>query len=374
MSPPAEPASPCDLVAFYLPQYHPIPENDAWWGRGFTEWTNVVRATPRFRGHYQPHLPSELGFYDLRVPETRAQQAALAAQYGVTAFCYYHYWFNGRRVLERPFNEVLASGQPDFPFLLCWANENWTRAWDGGAADVLLAQDYSPDDDLRHIRSLLPAFRDPRYFRYEDKPMFLIYRSATRPDMRASIETWRTEAHRAGVGELYLVRIDGHEDDVASDLFEQGFDAAVDWIPDFSKQGRPARRGRHWSIARRLGLASMAYRNNTVVPYERIVENMTNRTEPGYRRHPCVTVSWDNSARRAAGAFIVTGATPESYANWLEATIRRTPPGVEGRKLVFINAWNEWAEGNHLEPDQRWGRGYLDATRNALERASAVGR
>ena len=294
MSPPL-PGS-CDLVAFYLPQFHPIPENDAWWGKGFTEWTNVVRATPRFRGHYQPHMPSELGFYDLRVPEVRENQAALAAEYGVTAFCYYHYWFNGRRLLERPFDEVLASGKPEFPFLLCWANESWTRAWDGSLTDLLLSQDYSDEDDVRHIRSLFPAFEDARYYRYDGKPMFIVYRSSLLPDMRRTIDTWRSEARRAGLGELYLARVDGHADDITPDPIEQGFDAAVDWIPDFGKMGRPLRWNRAWGLTRRLRLTSRAHGDNRIVPYERVVSKMLSRPAPDYVRHPCVTPSWDNSA------------------------------------------------------------------------------
>src|SRR5215467_8332153 len=170
------------LIAFYLPQFHPISGNDQWWGKGFTEWRNVVRGRPLFPGHYQPHLPADLGFYDLRVPEIRQAQADLAQEYGIHGFCYYHYWFNGRRLLQRPFEEILASGKPDFPFCLCWANENWTRTWDGGDDQILLAQNYSDEDDLTHIKSLIPAFRDKRYIRVNGKPVLLVYRTTSLPN------------------------------------------------------------------------------------------------------------------------------------------------------------------------------------------------
>lgn len=367
------PGESCDVIAFYLPQFHPVPENDQWWGKGFTEWTNVAKARPRFRGHYQPHLPGELGFYDLRLPEVREQQATLARDHGITAFCYYHYWFNGRRLLERPFDEVLASGRPDFPFLLCWANENWTRAWDGGPHEILLSQEYSVEDDIAHIRSLLPAFRDPRYYRIGGKPVFIVYRASMLPDPRRTLDTWRSEAARAGVGALHLVRVDGHGIDTVDDPIAQGFDAAVGWIPNYAQQGRPLRWGRRWGISRRLGLTERSFGVNRVVPYERVMKNSLSEAEPAYLRYPCVTPSWDNSARRRQMAFITAGATPDLYQSWLEQALRRVLDRPVEQRLLFINAWNEWAEGNHLEPDQRWGRAYLDATRSALERIGCLG-
>ena len=190
--------APC-VLAFYLPQFHPIPENDQWWGKGFTEWSNVSKAKPLFQGHYQPHLPADLGFYDLRLPETRAAQAEMAREHGIDGFCYYHYWFNGRRILERPIREILAAGEPKFPFCVCWANENWTRRWDGRDAEVLLEQRYSVQDDIAHIRSLIPMFEDARYIRVDGKPLFLVYRSTAIPDARATTDRWRREAERAGL-------------------------------------------------------------------------------------------------------------------------------------------------------------------------------
>ena len=184
-------------VAFYLPQFHRVAENDAWWGEGFTEWTNVRDGRPRFPGHTQPHVPGELGYYDLTDPDVRAAQASLAGRHGIDAFCYYHYWFGGRRLLERPFDEVLRSGEPDFPFLLCWANEPWTRAWSGGGRHVLMPQPYSDIDDVAHIRALLPAFADPRYLRIDGRPVFLVYKAGELPD---ALPHHRHVARRSGTG------------------------------------------------------------------------------------------------------------------------------------------------------------------------------
>ena len=224
------------LIAFYLPQYHPVPENDQWWGEGFTEWRNVMEGKPLFRGHYQPHIPADLGFYDLRVEETRDAQAKLAEEHGIHGFCYYHYWFNGKRILERPFNEVLKSGKPDFPFCLCWANENWTRVWDGGENHILLEQNYNERDDLEHIRALIPAFKDPRYIMIDGKPLFLVYRTESLPDPKKTAEIWRTEARKSGIKELYLARVESFTANVNPN--EIGFDASVEFAPDWRNKGK----------------------------------------------------------------------------------------------------------------------------------------
>lgn len=191
-------------LCFYLPQYHPTAENDRWWGKGFTEWTNVAKARPLYRWHYQPHIPADLGFYDLRVPETRIAQASLARTYGIHGFCYYHYWFNGRMLLDRPFNEVLDSGKPDFPFCLCWANENWTRRWDGQDSEILIAQNYLEYDPSCHMDWLCRAFRDSRYIRVEGRPLFLVYNSPAIPDVKAVLESWRKSAHRNGIDDIFI--------------------------------------------------------------------------------------------------------------------------------------------------------------------------
>ena len=353
------------VIAFYLPQFHPIPENDRWWGAGFTEWTNVTRAKPQFPGHYQPHLPADLGFYDLRLPETREAQAALAARYGIHGFCYYHYWFTGKRLLERPFEEVLSSGRPDFPFCLCWANEHWSRRWSGEELDVLVKQRYSQEDDRAHIRSLIPAFSDPRYIRVDGKALFIVYRASHLPDPRSTTQTWREVAKAAGI-DLYLARVDNPGDDaVAPEAW--GFDAAVEFQPAWTQIGAPRRPSRWSRLLRsmRLGSGTAEERHN-IFDYGEIVDRMLARQPPSYKRFPCVTPMWDNTARRREGAYIFHGSTPQLYERWLRSVMTQWQPPSSDENLVFINAWNEWAEGNHLEPDQKWGRAYLEATGRAI--------
>lgn len=353
------------LIAFYLPQYHPIPENDEWWGKGFTEWTNVAKAKPLFHGHYQPHVPADLGFYDLRLPETRIAQAELARDYGIYGFCYYHYWFNGRRILERPFSEVLYSGSPDFPFCLCWANENWTRVWDGGDKNLLLQQHYSLEDDEQHIRALLPALSDPRYIKINGKPLLLIYRSELLHDPKRTANCWRTIALKEGIGELYLARVESFRVDIApADI---GFDAAIEFAPDWANRGDPFHRDSISRLKTKLRLKPSSFQYNDVTGYENMVRLMLAKKEKQYPWFRCATPGFDNSARRSESAAIITGATPDIYGSWLRTLIERvrSNPNHE-EKIVFVNAWNEWGEGNHLEPDLKWGRGFLEATRQAL--------
>ncbi len=355
-------------ICFYLPQFHPVPENDEWWGKGFTEWRNVTKARPLFPGHYQPHQPADLGFYDLRLPEVREAQAELARQHGIHGFCYYHYWFNGRRILERPFNDVLESGKPDLPFCLCWANENWTRVWDGGERDVLLEQKYSFEDDLAHIRSLIPAFKDPRYICINGKPLFLVYRTELLPDPAKTAALWQEEAMKAGLPGLYLARVENFVKDV--DPNSIGFDAAVEFAPDASKGGEILFRGRMATLLGKLNLLPAVFRDNRVYSYSATMLGMLAKPEPGYPWFRCVSPMWDNSARRSVNANIFIGSTPALFRQWLGKIADRTRQRFEGdERIVFINAWNEWAEGCHLEPDQKWGHAYLEATRDALTAA-----
>jgi lipopolysaccharide biosynthesis protein len=357
------------LIAFYLPQYHPIPENDQWWGAGFTEWTNVTKARPLFRGHYQPHLPADLGFYDLRVPEVREIQAALAREYGIYGFCYHHYWFHGRRLLHRPFEEVLASARPDFPFCLCWANETWNRVWDGNDHEVLIAQTHSHDDDLAHISALIPAFRDRRYIRIHGKPLFLVYRTDRLPNPRRTAAIWRGEAARAGIDDLFLAAVESHDHDIKP--AEIGFDACVEFAPNWRGMFRPRFsqfRRKRYTLLRKMGVIPQGYVENNVFDYQAMVDHMLETQPPAHRYFLGVTPSWDNTSRRPGNARILLGSTPQKYESWLRTVVGRTTERFSSdERIVFVNAWNEWGEGCHLEPDLRWGRAYLEATRRALQ-------
>lgn len=338
-----------------------------------------MNAKPRFRGHYQPHLPADLGFYDLRVPETRQAQADMANAYGIHGFCYYHYWFNGRRILERPFNEVFESGAPSFPFMLCWANENWTRVWDGGENAVLLRQEYSLEDDRRHIRALIPYFRDERYIRVGDKPVFAFYKDSLFPDIRSTLEVFRTEAYANGF-ELYLVRFERYKDTGFSNPADAGFDAAVEFQPlsrswgEYvarvgSKPNTATDRLSRW-ISRRIGTWNGENRRYSMPQF---VEYDLSRPQPDYKIFPGVCPGWDNSSRRVGRtALIFEDSTPQVFEAWARGKVKSFRPYSADENFLFVNAWNEWAEGNHLEPDQRFGLSFLESLRNALNLNSNI--
>ena len=356
-------------LAVYLPQYHPIPENDEWWGKGFTEWTNVVKGKKIIDGQYQPHLPADLGFYDLRIPEVREQQANMAKQHGIYGFCYYHYWFNSRRILERPFNEVLASGNPDFPFCLCWANENWSRNWDGRNKDILLQQNYSTEDDVDHIRYLCEhVFSDERYIKVDGKPVFMIYRPSLFPDMRKTIETWRNEARKYGYTDLYLGFFWSFE--YGTDPAYYGFDFAA----MFPSNSLPVHRSDSYlsHALRKMGvnLKLTVKQRYLVYKYEKIAKYCMQMEFPDeYVLYPSIFPMWDNYARRRnGGGKIVINSTPHLYEAWLERVCERWAPPSEDENFIFINAWNEWAEGNHLEPCEKWGSQYLESTKRVLDK------
>ncbi|MBS1228234.1 MAG: Polysaccharide biosynthesis protein [Proteobacteria bacterium] len=362
----------CKFISIVLPQFHPFAENDRWWGKGFTEWTNVAKARPLFTGHNQPQLPADLGFYDLRLPQARAGQAELAAQYGIDGFCYYHYWFKGKRLLNYPIEENLKSGQPDFPFCLCWANESWTRAWDGESRELLVEQGYSDDDDLAHIRHLLPFFADRRYIRVDSRPLFVVYRADDLPNPRKTFDLWRNEALKSGVGELCLARFERGGGGGHKDPRDDGLDLSIEFAPDWRNLG-----GRYYATAKarlaaRLGIIPKAYLEHNIFDYRRMVEKVMAKSPPDYPFVRCVSPGFDNSSRRAADATIIINGSPDAYQDWLsrsaEWSLAHNRPE---HRLVFINAWNEWAEGNHLEPCAKFGRAYLEATQTVRQRFSA---
>ncbi len=339
------------LIAINLPQFHPIAENDRWGERALRSGPTLPRRRPCSPVITKPHVPADLGFYDLRLPEVRKAQAELARESGINGFCYYHYWFNGKLLLERPIQDVLKTGEPDFPFCLCWANENWTRRWDGGDHEILMEQKYSEQDDRNHIRYLAEFFRDPRYIRVGEKPLFLVYRANRIPDPSRTTRIWREEARRLGIGELYLCRVESFPDE-HTDPAASGFDAAVEFQPDWTHVGPPVHH--------------LAEKDCRIYRYGDVAQRMMKKATPPYKRFPCVTPRWDNSPRWKKGATIFIDSSPELYERWLRATLETFKPASPEENIVFLNAWNEWGEGNHLEPDVRFGRGYLEATKRAL--------
>jgi len=354
-------------IAIYLPQFHPIPENDEWWGKGFTEWTNVTKATPRFEGHYQPHLPADLGFYDLRLEEARLAQEELAKTYGIYGFCYYHYWFNGKQVLHEPLDRKIQNPKEDLPFMLCWANENWTRNWDGANHQVLLKQEYSFEDDLAHIMHLIPLFKDERYIKIKEKPIFIIYRPDLFPDIKKTISIWRDAVKSAGFIDLFIGFANRYEYEYKID--DNGFDFAFEFHPKFwniPKLESPPRSLLKKVIRRikkklKIKVLSLAYYYDyTSYVNKQLTLKFRNKIFPG------ITPMWDNSARRKDHPFILHNSTPEQYGIWLSNIKQNYPWNTAPDNFLFINAWNEWAEGNHLEPCQKWNLDYLETTNKVL--------
>jgi lipopolysaccharide biosynthesis protein len=346
------------VIAFYLPQFHPIPENDQWWGPGFTEWTNVRPARPLFTGHHQPHVPIDPGYYDLRDTAVQRRQIELAKLYGIGGFCFYFYWFGGKRLLEKPLENWLESRDLDFPFCLCWANENWSRRWDGLDSEILIAQRHSPEDDVAFIREVAPYLRDPRYIRVDGKPLLLIYRPSLLPNAVETAGRWRAWCAENGLGEVFLAYTQSFE---RADPRTYGFDAAVEFppnnagLPDATPLVKPVR-GR---------LQGRVFDWSALV---RQSEDYGARSYPLFR---AVNPGWDNTARRGRRAMVLVNNSPPLYRRWLQNAILETVgAAAPDRRLVFVNAWNEWAEGAHLEPDAANGYAYLQATRDALRSTS----
>lgn len=345
------------LLAFYLPQFHPFPENDAWWGKGFTEWTNVSKAKPNFKEHYQPHLPIHNGFYDLRVPEVMAEQARLAKNYGIYGFNFYYYWFDGKVLMHKPFEILLEHKEIDINYCITWANENWTRRWDGAEHDILIGQNHCEEDSTRFIEHLYQYFRDERYIKIDNKPVLIIYRANIIPDMAETINLWRRKVLEAGFEGIYLI---------AAETFgfknpqECGFDAGMEFPPHAVKSNK---------INDSLEITNEAF-DGTIYSYDEVVRNVFLEREPEHKRFRAAMLSWDNTARKQNHSHIFANFSMVKYKQWLShiaTQVYNNPKYPKDEKIVFINAWNEWAEGTHLEPDRERGYAYLQTTHDVLK-------
>lgn len=345
------------VIAFYLPQFHPIEENNRWWGEGFTEWTNVGKARALYRNHYQPKVPADLGYYDLRVAETREAQAQMARRYGVEGFCYWHYWFGeGKRLLERPFNEVLMSGKPDFPFCLAWANESWKGFFHGlKSVDSLIEQRYlGVEDYTRHFYDVLPAFKDKRYITVDGKPLFMVYKPMEHPEMKLFIDLWRRLAVENGLDGIYFVAHSYFLKEQRSTLEEMGFDA-INVVRLFDYKTRNPR------LHKLSRLRHKWLKQPFIVPYAKAMQYFVDRAlDSADDVFPTVIPNWDHSPRSLTNALVLDASTPELF----DAHVAEAMTCIEGRsddkRIIFVKSWNEWGEGNYLEPDLKYGRRYLE--------------
>ncbi|MHB9035559.1 MAG: glycosyltransferase WbsX family protein [Armatimonadota bacterium] len=353
-------------IAYYLPQFHPIPENDEWWGLGFTEWTNVAKAKPMFPGHHQPNVPADLGFYDLRVPETRVAQAEMAREYGVEGFCYWHYWFAGKRLLDRPFNEVLESGEPDFPFCLGWANQTWSGIWHGEPNRVLIEQTYPGLEDYsEHFRCVLRAFMDKRYITVDGKPMFVVYCPQLISNPREFTDCWREMADKAGLKGLHFVAVIRKH----WDLEEHGFDASITGnLYSTNVAPHPA-----WTLLNKILNRTVRRLRGAVSPwplvydYKSIVKRAFEFEPDRPNHYPVVVPNWDNTPRSGKRGVVLKNSSPKLFQVYLRKAIERVSVLAPEHRIIFLKSWNEWAEGNYLEPDIRYGRAYLEALKQEIE-------
>lgn len=373
------------VIAFYLPQFHPVPENDKMWGKGFTEWTNVAKAKPLYKGHYQPQIPSDLGFYDLRVPEVREEQAIMAKETGVEGFCYWHYWFgNGKRILERPFNEVLESGKPDFPFCLGWANHSWTnKTWQKTAhftEDVtFLEQTYPGDDDyILHFNTILPALKDHRYIMVDEKPLFLVFAPEDVPDVAHFIELWQKLAKENGLKGIYFVarvasmgelslRNTGANDETHEryqKYLDLGFDAINSDMQRYAETKAAGFTKKAFrAVIRKIAGNFTAFRYD----YDEIMKNFHHDEERREEVHPQIIPRLDRTPRSGKDARIYDNSTPEKFERAVCDAIELVKDKEPEHKIIFLQAWNEWGEGNYMEPDIKYGRGYLEALKKVIE-------
>lgn len=358
------------LLAYYLPQFHPIPENDEWWGEGFTEWNNVSRAKPFYPSHIQPRRPAQMGFYDLRVPSAMNKQFTLARRYGIDGFCFYYYWFNGKKLLERPL-QMLMSGETDpFPFCICWVNESWTRSWDGMSGEVLVEANQSVEGTKAFIRDIESILKDPNYIRLDDKPVLLVYCPDKLEDPLATIKDWRAFATSSGIGDLHLCAVQSFGFD---DPLPLGFDAAVEFPPHCVwNKHEGITYCRDYTDEQKAELGVTSDFKGVIRDYQFFAECATKRPIESYLLYRCAMLAWDNTARRMENSHIYAGFSVNTFKNWLASSMAltmRDPKTSQQDSLVFVNAWNEWAEGCTLEPDQHFGHALLRATRIAKEEA-----
>lgn len=353
------------IIAVYLPQFHPIAENDKWWGKGFTEWTNVGKAKPLFSGHYQPRVPADLGYYDLRLPEVRVAQADLAREHGVDGFCYWHYWFgNGKRLLEKPFNEVLNSGSPDFPFCLAWANHSWKNKQFNKEGDdtLLIEQLYGGEADYtEHFNALLPAFKDKRYMTVENKPIFFIYAPFDMPDVTEFMALWQRLAHENGLAGIHFVG-NTHEIADIETLKEKGFQAVtlVRLFHVFKQE---------FSLFRRAYVKAMRliFKTGRVLDYAFCAQYFSGKEDYRNDVYPSIIPNWDHSPRSGKSGHILHNSNPAAFKNHVKEVLRTVKYKPKEHQVVFIRSWNEWAEGNYMEPDLKFGKQYLEALRDAIQ-------
>ncbi len=352
------------VLAINLPQFHPFPENDKWWGKGFTEWTNVVSAKPLFKGHNQPQLPTDLGFYDLRLPEVREEQAKLATEYNIDGFCYYHYWFSGKRLMAEPIDDLIKSKKPNFPFCYFWANESWSRRWMGEEKDVLIEQKYSETDDKAHAEWLVESFKDDRYIKVNNRPIFLIYKPWDLPNAKRTMEIFGEVCKKNGIEKPFFVASNSH--DSSKNPYELGFDYVIHF------QSRHNVLSQFWidkptpkKLIRNL-LQGILSAKLKVYEYKLYKERVKNY-KIHYKGYPCVLVGFDNTARRGKNAIILNNQNVDDFKQSLKEAKQEVAQLPENEQIIFINAWNEWAEGNHLEPCRKFGRAFLEAVKEVFQ-------
>lgn len=353
------------FIAFYLPQFYPTKENDDWWQKGFTEWTNVGKATSLFRGHYQPRVPADLGYYDLRIPEVRVQQAQMAKEAGIEGFCYWHYWFNGKRLLDRVFREVVETGEPDFPFCLCWANHSWyQKTWDPTKPDKLLIEQTYPgeQDYVDHFNAMLHAFKDDRYIRVDGKLLFGIYAPNDFPDFHLFKNTWNELAKINGLNGFYFFAYTTKENNVES-IKRSGYDlVTVDYFTDVVRS-KGAFLSHVLKYIRTHVLGYPMYSS-----YSSYVKYMDKMISADETISPCLLPNYDHTPRSGKRGLLLNGSTPQLWGNLLSLCINKRREIKKEKNIVFIKAWNEWAEGNYLEPDLKYGRGYLEEMKKAIHK------